>query len=297
MSFTQICIIYNPSSTSGNAQRLASRLYKRLTKKGLTSVMLNATEYAGHAEELAYQITMRYKRPLLVSVSGDGGYNEVINGTLRAQDEDPSRQPTCALLPAGNANDHHRATHKQRLTLAILKGKQEAVDVLRLRTLDKNINVSRYAHSYIGLGITSEAAINLNREKLSRLKELRIVSRIILKFSYFTIKEPDGAIRELDSLVFANIHTMSKVLRLGSKTELHNGLFRVITLPHHNVIYRIAFSLKVLLFGLKARYSTAAYEFSLPKSQLVHFDGEVTKIPGGAHVRVEAVPERLMIVR
>lgn len=297
MAFSQISIIYNPNSTSGAAQVKAERLANRLKKRGVKHIKLIATEYAGHAEELAYEISMTEKRPLLVSVSGDGGYNEIINGALRAQDEHPSKSPVCAILPAGNANDHHKAVSKQTIAKAILADKPEAIDVLRLQTTNKNIKISRYAHSYIGLGITSVAASNLNREKLNRLKELNIVARTMLKFSYFTIKDSDGVIRQYDSLIFANIHKMSKVFKLGTKTNLHNGLFRVIDLPHRNLFYRVAFSAKVMLFGMKARYNTAAYEFTLQKSQLIHFDGEVHKVPGGAHIKVEALPDKLSVLR
>ena len=70
----------------------------------------------------------RTGRPLLVSVSGDGGYNEVVDGTMQAGND----AAVCAVLPAGNANDHRRATREQPLADAIVTGSVTRIDLLRL---------------------------------------------------------------------------------------------------------------------------------------------------------------------
>src|SRR6478752_4821166 len=82
-SFTRIVIIFNPGST-GNAARLADELRDELVRR-LPDVPLELrpTEYAGHARELARKAAGT-GRPLLVSVSGDGGYNEVVDGVMQA---------------------------------------------------------------------------------------------------------------------------------------------------------------------------------------------------------------------
>src|SRR4051812_41454633 len=92
--YSKICIIYNPNST-GRSQRKAKDLQRQLRERlpDIPAVCL-ATEYAGHARELAFDIAQSEKKPLIISASGDGGYNEVINGVMEAD----NRQAVCAVL-------------------------------------------------------------------------------------------------------------------------------------------------------------------------------------------------------
>ena len=66
--------------------------------------------------------------PLIVSVSGDGGYNEVVNGVMDAGND----RAVCAVRAAGNANDHRRVTREQPLADAIVAGDVRRIDLLRL---------------------------------------------------------------------------------------------------------------------------------------------------------------------
>ena len=62
MTYSTIAIIYNPNST-GSSKDLAddfkTAIKKRLPKQ---KIELIATEYAGHAEELAYEISKKSKQ-------------------------------------------------------------------------------------------------------------------------------------------------------------------------------------------------------------------------------------------
>lgn len=297
-AYSAIHIIYNPTSTSGVAEQRARRLARRLEKRGFKRVTLQATEHAGHAEELAYATARKYNQPLIVSVSGDGGYNEVVNGALRAQAETKHR-PVCAILAAGNANDHRRTVRRRPLSWAITHTAPEPVDVLRLTAQKGSQRTTRYAHSYIGLGVSSQAAAELNEEKLSSWKEIQIVlATVLFKFDLLRIIDSTGKPQKLDSLVFANIHHMSKVLKWGRRTNLHDGLFRVAAIPHRrNPLRRLITLAGIATVGLRNPPQTAAYEFKIPGNELVHLDGEVIALPGGSQVRIEAVREALLIVR
>jgi diacylglycerol kinase (ATP) len=296
-TYSRIYIIYNPNSTSGVAERRAHRLHDRLKRRGLKNIELVSTKYAGHAEEIAYAAAAKYKQPLLVSVSGDGGYNEVINGALKAQDEDAARHPVCAILAAGNANDHRRTVRKRPLAQGIIRGNLEPIDVLRMTANAGTSSLVRYAHSYIGFGFTSAAAEQLNKQHLTRWKEIKVVARTLLHFKFFNIILPDGTALRLDSLVFANIHRMSKMMRLGKKTDLHNGGYFLAMIEHLTLIERFFRVVWIALFGLNQTYRLQPYQFTIPDSRLAHFDGEVTKIAGGSDIRVEAVKEKLLTIR
>ncbi len=70
----------------------------------MLAVDLVPTEHAAHATELS-RTAAGAGSPLVVSVSGDGGYNEVVNGVRQAGNE----RAASAVLAAGNANDHRRS--------------------------------------------------------------------------------------------------------------------------------------------------------------------------------------------
>ncbi len=296
-TYSKIFIVYNPNSTSGSAAARAKKLSQRLNRRGLNNVQLIETEYAGHAETIAYDAAINYKHPLIISVSGDGGYNEVINGALRAQDEDDSRKPVCAILAAGNANDHRRAVRKRFLTYAIAKTKPEAIDVLALTSTTSHKKTVRYAHSYIGFGISSEGAARINAGRYNRLQELAVGISTLLYYPYFKIIDSNGVARRLDLLVFANIHQMAKYIKFHHKSNLHNGLLRVIAISHTNRLKRLLMTFRFMTVGYKNSFQESAYEFQLVKTEAVQFDGEVNTLPGGAHIRVEAIQEKLLTLR
>ena len=63
-----------------------------------------------------------------MSVSGDGGYNEVVDGVMQAGNNDV----VCAVKAAGNANDHRRTTGERPLVDAVIAGEVRRIDLLRL---------------------------------------------------------------------------------------------------------------------------------------------------------------------
>jgi hypothetical protein len=83
--FEQVVVIFNPHST-GSAPELAEQLRTDLERRlPRTPVHLSPTEHAGHARDLARNAAPT-PRTLIVSVSGDGGYNEVVDGVMQAGD-------------------------------------------------------------------------------------------------------------------------------------------------------------------------------------------------------------------
>jgi len=294
--YSTVIIIYNPNSSSGQAAVKAERLRNRLNKRDFSVIKVIATAHAGHAEELAYREAKLHAHAIIISVSGDGGYNEVINGAKRA-DTETGHHTVCAILAAGNANDHRRSVRKQPLSRAVLKATPEAVDILKLTATYGDTTFVRYAHSYIGLGVTSHAAAELNQSRLTRVKEISIVVRTLFNFMPVRVKFKGERERKYDSIIFANIHQMSKVIRIGKKTNLKNGLFKIVVIPHQTrlkLIYRV---MKIAIFGVRKPIQREAVTFTLPVSELVHFDGEVHTLPGGAKVTVESERGGLLTVR
>jgi diacylglycerol kinase (ATP) len=209
-SFDRIVVIFNPRST-GEAPRLAEELGADLAGRLPTTVVsLSPTEHAGHARVLAREAAGT-GRPLIISVSGDGGYNEVVDGAMQAGNEDV----VCAVMAAGNANDHRRTTGERPLADAVVAGEVRRIDLLRLTVGGGPDARSRFAHSYIGIGLTPVIAVDLEKGGKGSVREIVSVVRTFARFRPFVIELEDGSRRRFDSLLFANITQMAKYATLS----------------------------------------------------------------------------------
>ncbi|MEC5179146.1 diacylglycerol/lipid kinase family protein [Arthrobacter sp. CG_A4] len=293
-TFGSIVIIFNPNST-GDAPTLAEKLRDRLAEL-LTytpDLRLQPTSHAGHAVELAREAASKGGHVLVVSVSGDGGYNEVVNGVK--QSGNPNA--VCAVMAAGNANDHRRATGTKPLEEAIAEGNVRHVDLLRIHTGQGDDAPAVYAHSYIGFGLTPVMAIDIEEGSKGAIKEMVSVIRAFAKFKPFEIRQTDGKRRKLDSLVFANISEMAKYATLSdADDEPSDGKFEVILFPHMPKWRVLLTALRATTQGLGDQPSVSTYEFTTLKSLPYQIDGEVKSVDADTLVKVECAPAALPIL-
>ena len=291
MKYSSITILYNPNST-GDSKTNAEELERSLQEKGLQNIRLIATKHAGHAEDLAYSLAMASKRPLIISSSGDGGYNEVINGALRAQAEGAS--PTTCVIPSGNANDHYKQLHRGDTAEHIATGNRHHIDVLTVMTTHKGKTWKRFAHSYIGFGVTPEISKELNNAELNKRNEMIISLKSILKSKPFTIiknEEEQG----YQSIVMSNIAKMGKVLGLAKGAKINDGLFEVFALPESKT-FMLGVIVKSATVGLRYTEQTHRFEFTTIEEQSVQCDGEVFDIKPDAQVVVGIEKRRLACI-
>lgn len=290
MSFDYITIIFNPNST-GDSPDIAKDFRKKLHKQHPESeIRLKETKEAGHAIELAYEAACLKGASLIVSVSGDGGYNEVINGAMRALDEGKGN-PVCAVLPGGNANDHYESVNRKPLLEALESGKVETLDLLHLSADD-----SRYAHSYIGLGLTPLVAVELNKHTLSAFKETWLAVKTFWGLKPFEVVV-DGKKLKFDSLVCGNIDRMAKYLTLAKSSSVKDGKFEVIRWPHANKLKLILMLLKSAFGkGIPAdKYET--FTFTTVKTLPLQLDGEIMKIEKNVLVTIRSAYGKLRTIR
>lgn len=290
--FDRVVLIFNPNST-GDAKELAEGLRDDLAERAPTlAVELLPTEHAGHAVELSREAA-RVGAPLVVSVSGDGGYNEVVNGVMQADND----RAFTAVLAAGNANDHRRTTKERPIAEAIAEESVSRIDLLRFTAGGAADEVVRYAHSYIGLGLTPVVAVDLEKGGKGSLREMVTVVRSFAKFRPFEIEVEDGTRQRFDSLVFANIAQMAKVATLAEdQGKPDDGLFEVITLRHTAKWRILATAIKASTTGLGKQPSVRSYSFTTVTPLPLQIDGEVIDLPAGATVRVDIAPEALQTV-
>lgn len=286
-AFDRVVVVFNPHST-GDAQERAEELKSGLAERASElPVELRPTEYAGHAREIAREEAVSGS-PLIVSVSGDGGYNEVVDGLMKAGDTTAS----AAVLAAGNANDHRRVVGRQPLLDAIVARRTDRLDLLRL-TVDGEVS---YAHSYIGLGITPVVALELERGGKGSFKEILTTVRAFSRFHPFAI-EVDGRTQTFDSLVFANIPEMAKFATLAEDGEPDDGVFEVVLIPHRSKLRTALTAAKAALRGLGDQPSVREYAFTTIDPMPAQIDGEVLELDARVAVRVDIVPGALSTVR
>jgi diacylglycerol kinase (ATP) len=288
-----VVVVYNPNST-GDAQQRAEELRDGIGQLAPDlEVRMRPTEYAGHAREIARDEASS-GAPLVVSVSGDGGYNEVVDGVMQAGDT----KAAAAVLAAGNANDHRRVTAERPLVEAIAEGATQRLDLLRL-TIDGPADGSarvRYAHSYIGLGITPVVAVELERRGKGSFREIATTVRAFSRFHPFAIRLENGERQEFDSLVFANIAEMAKYATL-SEGEPDDGRFEVVMLPHKSKWRVLATAVRAAVSGLGDQPSVREYAFSTIDPMPLQVDGELVELGADVPVRVDIAPGVLTTVR
>jgi diacylglycerol kinase (ATP) len=289
--YDTVVLVYNPHA-SGDGERLAKDC--RVAVEGAApdlTVRIEPTQYAGHARVIAEQAA-RAGRALVVSVSGDGGYQEVVEGVMAAGDGTHSGAVT-AVLPAGNANDHRRATRERPLSDAIAAGTVRQLDLLRLQVGDGE--PPRWAHSYVGLGLTPTVALELEKGGKGSLREIVTTIRTFARFRPFEIDVDGVGPRRFDSLILANTSEMAKYATL-SRGDPADGVFEVVTLPHRSRLRLIAYALRAAVRGLGPQPTARRYGFTTSSPIPMQLDGEVTELGAGTRVCVEIAPRALTTV-
>ena len=293
MIYSIIAIIYNPKST-GSSKSLAQSLYKRLeTKMPNQHIELIATKRAGHAHDISYEIAKKYKQPLIISSSGDGGYNEVINGALKAQSE--GAHPITSILPAGNANDHHRNLHDSSLIDQIVGMESKNIDVLSVHCYVEGKMVTRYAHSYVGFGLTPRVGRELNKSKLNRFTETLLVTKSLVTLKPVSL-EIDDSINTYDSIILSNVDSMSKYLHISSPSSVLDGKCEVTIFPHKSKLHLLFFLITSLISSSKEAMRVSDFTLYTTGKTLLQADGEILTLDAKSKVHISVEKQLLQTI-
>ncbi len=289
--FDRIVLVYNPANPRipvTLAESVRDDLCRRLPDVPVT---VQSTCYAGHARELAATAAAT-GRPLIVAVSGDGVYNEVVNGIMDVE----GSSAMSAVAAGGNANDHRRSTRRMPLVAAIVDGRARHLDLLRLTVRTSDAPWSRYAHSYIGFGLTPLMAIGLNKDMKGTLMELISVMRTFNRLEPVEIRPAAGERALYDSLVFANVARMAKYGRISNSGRPDDGLFEVVSCPHRGR-WRIAMMvLRAATVGLGKQPRITHCEFTATRATPIQIDGEVIHLDANSQVIIDSVFHALTTV-
>lgn len=290
MAYSTIAILYNPIST-GNSKALAETFKQEVLERFPDQdISIIPTEYAGHDEELAYSLSHEHAHPLIISSSGDGGYNNIVNGIMKAIKE--GADPVAGLLPAGNANDHYRNLHDSDIIDAIATGAHRAIDVLKLTGTHKGRPFERYAHSYIGFGFTPAVGRELNRNTLNIFNQVWIVAKALLSTRAVSLVL-DEKRHSYDSIIVSNVDTMSKVLKISQPSRVDDGKFEVTIFRKRNKFQLIGLLLHASIVGAKHDIRTDRFALKTVYNTLVQLDGEIESLDGATDVTITVEKQAL----
>lgn len=293
MKYATIAVIYNPNSTGSGeklARNFAVQIKERLPRQ---HVQLLETKHAGHGEALSYELARAHKNPLIISSSGDGGYNDVINGAMRAKHE--GFHATTGLLPAGNANDHYNNLHTDSLVKQVVQGVSTKIDVLKISATTDGTPVERYAHSYIGFGLTPAVGDELNKTDLNPLKELFVVAIALMKVRPIRLKIGKKP-RFYESVICSNVDSMSKYLKISQPSSMTDGKFEVTIFRRRNKLQLILLLLKASVVGVTEDEQVREFRLETLSRTLVQADGEIMTIDGKSEAVISIEQQALRCI-
>jgi len=292
--FKKIIIIYNPKSTGDgekNAVKLKQQLGNRL--KGVETELIE-TEYSGHSEKLGREYAQENKHVLLVSSSGDGGYNELVNGVLSV---DSSDNVALCVLPSGNANDHYNAVSEDSVLDRIVAGRASKIDVLKVTAKRNGKPWSRYAHSYVGIGMTAYIGQKLTEARLNPLKEKWLVVKYLVLFRGETVKiHPEKKFCHYSSIVVSNIDRMSKIIKLDQTAEPNDGLAELYTSRTKSPFGHIFTLLLGSTIGMKPVKKVESIKLTSKHNVKIQCDGEVFTLDSQQQLRVSVASQKIATI-
>ena len=190
-----IYVIVNPLAGKGNAKNAMRELTYALNTH-IIEHRVSLTEYRGHAERLAYELSRRADCELIVAIGGDGTFNEVVSGM--------DLSTPIALVPAGTGNDFAYGVglekDPRKVADKIAEGSFKKFDVIKLN--------SRRCLNVAGTGF--DVDVLLNERKIRRVMDGKntyllslFVSLLGLKFTTISLTVDHGFERVMPIFLIA----------------------------------------------------------------------------------------------
>jgi diacylglycerol kinase family enzyme len=177
-----------------------------------------------------------------------------------------------------------------------MAGGVRRIDLLRLTVGSGPGARVRYAHSYIGVGLTPVIAVDLEKGGKGSWREIVSVLRGFSRFRPFPIRLEDGRRRRIDSLVFANITEMAKYAKLSEDGSPDDGRFEVITQRQTGKLRVLATVIRAATRGLGPQPSVTHYAFATLAPMPLQLDGELIELDADTRVAVDIAPQALATI-
>jgi YegS/Rv2252/BmrU family lipid kinase len=176
-------VILNPTAASGNAGRMAPKIYTELKTHGLDFDLV-LTERPWHAAELASEAS-RKGYDCVVAAGGDGTINEVINGMMRQK---PTGHDDICLgvLPVGGGNDFAFGmglpTDFKAGLETLVNGTCRPIDIGRIT--GGLYPQGRFFGNGVGIGYDAKVSFSIQRSSLRGFLGYLVASLVTLFFEF-----------------------------------------------------------------------------------------------------------------
>lgn len=291
-------VIVNPISRGGTAQEEGIWLLNRLKKEGVDYAFL-FTERAGHAEEMVVKWAEDFD--VVVSVSGDGTTNEIINGIMKV----PSADLKLAMFPAGTADDFACNMGYDR------KDKEQALRTILgkdCRTIDLIRYDDRYAAVTWGLGVDSEIADGAYKWKRFRIPAyfysglrkcfLEERKRYHVRFDYEGQTFDDWVLIS----ILCNAPVFGRYIKINPNAQMNDGLLNLtIGREMPNVYGLVLFGFACMggrhgFSKLVSYHQVRSMRVECKSDTYAQIDGEVYKFDAGKVIEISIVPQALRVL-
>ncbi|RJP28284.1 MAG: diacylglycerol kinase family lipid kinase [Actinobacteria bacterium] len=291
-------VIVNPVSRGGKAQEEGIWLLNRLKKAGVDYEFL-FTERAGHAEEMVVKWAEDFD--VVVSVSGDGTTNEIINGIMKV----PSAELKLAMFPAGTADDFARNMGYDR------KDKEQALRAIlgdACRTIDLIRYDDRYAAVTWGLGVDSEIADGAYKWKRFRIPAyfysgLRKCffeerKKYHVRFDYEGQTFEDWVLIS----ILCNAPLFGRYIKIHPDAKMNDGLLGLTIGREMPNVYGLVLFAFACLNGrhgfsrLVSYHQVRNMRVECKSDTYAQIDGEVYRFDAGKVINISVVPQALRVL-
>jgi len=222
--------IVNPAAGGGRCRKLVGPVLEKLRAGGI-QIEVAETTRLGDAISIARNgYATGYRK--FIAVGGDGTSYEVVNGLFpEAESAEP---PSLAFLPLGTGNSFLRDFSDQGVDYALdalLKGKSQPCDVLRLRHKEGTIHYI----NLLSIGFSADVA-TLRARRFSGWGELGYQTSIFICLARFRRRpfplrvdqEEKVDMRPCLFLTFSNSKFTGGTMMIAPRAEVNDGLIEFV---------------------------------------------------------------------
>lgn len=301
-------VIVNPLSGRGIGEKSIPEIEKWLTAYNLDYTLVR-TERPWHAADLAQQAAAD-GYSVVVTASGDGTFNETLNGLMRARQQGYT-STALAVLCLGTGNDFAAGANipgtLQDSLQTLKENKRRLIDIGRVTVREGDQLTERYFGNGIGIGF--DAMVGFEAVKVRWAVGLipyliGVIRTISLYFNAPRVRlEIDGEVTEQPALMTSimNGRRMGGGFIMAPDGEMQDGLLDLCIASEAGRL-RLFQLIPYFLKGTQAsqpevqmkrakRVTVTALEGSLP----AHADGEMLCVQG-SEIQVELLPQAIEII-
>jgi diacylglycerol kinase (ATP) len=303
----KVLIIVNPISGRGYAQKVIPDIEAGMQKQGLDFELV-CTERPWHAAEIAEQAARQGGFDVIVSASGDGTANEVINGLMGARAAGFNHS-AFSILPVGTGNDMAyglgmRGTLEESI-VALAQNRRTRIDIGFVRGGD--YPEGRYFVNGIGIGFDAVVGFVAVKIRWARGLLAYLIAVIQTVFIYFKAPTVEITYNDVSYTQAALMVSIMNGQRMGGGFYMAplgdpcDGQFDLCIASHAGrarIFGLVPYFLKgtqasqpEITTGRTEKITVKAVKGSLP----AHCDGE-TLCENGQELSAEIVPAAIEII-